>query len=533
MRGNDVGGCRVGNAAVRLVLAALLLSVALLGRQIHAAIPDSERQVLISIYNSMDGPNWSQSDGWMGSPGSECGWYGVHCNDGQTHISGIQLNDINMGGQIPDLSGLSEVQVISFMQNDYTSTGRISGPIPNLSTMGSLKYFHVAGHMLSGSLPSAESIPDSLTWLIVGRNSLTGSVPDYSARPNFWQLEAYSNQLSGTLPVAKKISNMRVISLENNRFSGAIPTPFAGPSIISYDVRENSLSGQLPDFDSYPALRAFHAADNHLSGVIPSLSQLPRLQILNLRNNALSGSIPSLDANPLFNTFDVSINELTGSLPSFENNKFIQYICAYNNQLSGEMPRSISHLEGLIIFDVHTNNLSGAISSVVGLAGLRQFDVSHNSLTGTPPRFSGNWSLEAVSLEGNKLSGQIPPFEADLFSLGYYNASFNELSGSFPDFSGPPLLKTVLISHNQFDGPIPSLAALPLHSLVAGYNAFTGDPPDLPPNWAAGYSRLCPNSLNPVPSADWDAATGIAPWYRDCADGLIFRTSFEEYEDQR
>ena len=45
----------------------------------QAAIPQSEREALISLYNATNGDDWTNSDSWTGAPGTECDWHGVTC----------------------------------------------------------------------------------------------------------------------------------------------------------------------------------------------------------------------------------------------------------------------------------------------------------------------------------------------------------------------------------------------------------------------------------------------------------------------
>ena len=41
----------------------------------------AEREALIALYNSTDGPNWTTNTGWLGESGTECTWYGITCQD--------------------------------------------------------------------------------------------------------------------------------------------------------------------------------------------------------------------------------------------------------------------------------------------------------------------------------------------------------------------------------------------------------------------------------------------------------------------
>ena len=38
---------------------------------VHAAIPTSERDALIALYNSTDGDNWNDNTNWLGAPGTD------------------------------------------------------------------------------------------------------------------------------------------------------------------------------------------------------------------------------------------------------------------------------------------------------------------------------------------------------------------------------------------------------------------------------------------------------------------------------
>lgn len=515
-RGNEADGRRVvqwAGAVARAAFAAFALIAVCLSNMARAAIPESERQALIDIYNTTGGDNWYFNEGWLGAAGTECSWQSVgtgphglissafvDCNEDETHVVNIYLNRNNLAGVLPDISAFTQ-----------------------------LRWFQAIENKLTGSLPPAEEIPSTLKLLMLSSNQLYGSIPDYSSRPSLYYLQLDSNNLSGALP---SLGQYLAFIAGKNQLTGSMPVPMGRSDMTVFEVGGNRIEGSIPDLSGFIRLYNFSVNDNILTGVIPNLSHNTSLSVFSVSGNVLTGVIPDLSNNPSLSVFDVSNNRLEGAVPSFSNNSLAARILVARNDLSGEMP-SITHLSHLVDIDVSRNQLSGEIPSIEGMESLTSFNASFNKFSGPSPRFSNSPLLGAIYLGHNELSGEFTPFGEGLDSLGYFDISYNELTGSFPDLSGVPALTRVVISHNQFRGPIPSLAALPIANLWAGYNAFTGDPPDLPPRWSVGDSRLCPNNLNPVPSADWDAATGIAPWYLDCADGLIFRTSFEDFEDQQ
>jgi len=71
----------------------LLLMLLLIGwvTTAQAVIPASERQVLIDLYNSTNGANWTNNTGWLGAVGTECSWYGITCDSTQSHVTNFTV----------------------------------------------------------------------------------------------------------------------------------------------------------------------------------------------------------------------------------------------------------------------------------------------------------------------------------------------------------------------------------------------------------------------------------------------------------
>ena len=67
---------RIANAALALASTAVTLFC---GGYAHAAVPITERAVLLDIYTSTNGAGWINSAGWNGASGTERSWYGVGC----------------------------------------------------------------------------------------------------------------------------------------------------------------------------------------------------------------------------------------------------------------------------------------------------------------------------------------------------------------------------------------------------------------------------------------------------------------------
>src|SRR3990172_3385325 len=108
-------------------LAVLLLSAL----PLFAAIPASERSALVALYQSAGGDGWTDRSGWLDSPGTECGWYGVTCDETESTVIDLSLWSNNLVGTIPEsINALPNLQGLSLAGNVLT------GPLP--STIGQL-----------------------------------------------------------------------------------------------------------------------------------------------------------------------------------------------------------------------------------------------------------------------------------------------------------------------------------------------------------------------------------------------------------
>ena len=237
-----------------VVFIALLVGLMAMGRGAWAfsctdvtEIPKTECEVLVDLYNSTDGANWTNNSGWN-ETNTPCSWYGVECSDG--HVTTIKLgmyrNGNNLNGSLPE----------------------------SLGNLSHLVWLCLETNKLSGSIPDSLSNLSGLMHLDLDRNQLSGSIPEWLGNlSNFYVIQLTSNQLSGSIPesLGNLSSYLEFLELGNNQLSGSIPESL----------------GNLSD------LRRLHLGGNQLSGSIPeSLGNLSRLQWLYLYNNELCGDIP-------------------------------------------------------------------------------------------------------------------------------------------------------------------------------------------------------------------------------------------------
>ena len=482
----------------------------------HAAIPATERQVLINLFTSFDASADLDSLGWNGPPGTECTWYGVTCDETGSHVTAINLSNglggpaftgtlpqslsalpallyfqvygNRLTGQLPDLTGLTSLTFFVVGSNQF------SGPLPSLRGLRSLTYLDAANNALTGSIPSLSDLT-SLDTLKLNNNQLTGSIPSLDALTSLTDLRLDNNQLTGSIPGLDALGSLTSLEVRNNSLSGAIPPLHGLSSLIVFSAANNTLTGPIPDFTDVATLESFDVHGNRLTGPIPPLNEL---RTLDVSGNRLTGSIPSLDE---LVSLSASDNQLSGTIPPLAGARNLQYFTANNNQLSGSIPVLPSTLisfsatrnqltgglpslpPALVAFNAHTNQLSGALPNLSGLRRLSIFSVSNNSLTGSLPSLDDLQSLAFFYVNNNKLTGTIPPLphnSSGRGSLVSLDVTGNRFTGSLPALDGQDRLVLLYADNNQLTGPIPSLEGLQaLAYAFLNDNQLTGTIPNL------------------------------------------------------
>lgn len=238
-------------------------------------IPQAECEALVALYDSTNGPNWTDSpgNGWNRTQ-APCQWADVNCDKG--HVNVVTRYKRNLVGILPDLSDLVMLAWLDLNQNH-----------------------------LSGTIPT--SLPAYLGYLNLTGNELTGSIPDLTAFTNLRTLELSDNQLSGFIPTPLP-ATLSTLRLGYNHLTGAIPISLPA-NLGTLDLPDNHLGGSIPA--NLPTLlRNLDLAQNQLSGSIPATLPM-HLNILKLQNNQLSGVIPGRVCL-VFRPPDLGYNKFTG-----------------------------------------------------------------------------------------------------------------------------------------------------------------------------------------------------------------------------
>lgn len=155
---------------------------------------DADRNVLVALFESTGGPDWTDNSGWM-SDQSLAEWYGVR-TDANGRVIDLNLHDNNLQGNlVPELNQLDGLEFLALSSN------QLSGSIPRgLGQLTNLKRLSLFENMLSGAIPPEIGQLAKLNDLWLNDNQLEGNIP----------------------PEIGQLTQLTWLSLNNNRLFGAI-----------------------------------------------------------------------------------------------------------------------------------------------------------------------------------------------------------------------------------------------------------------------------------------------------------------------
>jgi len=187
-----------------------------------------ERNALIELFNTMDGPNWGWHRDWCSSlPVGE--WEGVYTNE-KGYVYRIDLAGNSLRGQVSQaislLSRLEHLEILWLQANDLT------GPIPpEIKNLKNLKHLELWGTPLSGSIPEEMGELTHLEVLLLNSNpNLTGPIPPSIGNlTNLKWIRLSDCNLTGNIP--EEITRLHNLeypfeSWGNELLSGTVPPAF-------------------------------------------------------------------------------------------------------------------------------------------------------------------------------------------------------------------------------------------------------------------------------------------------------------------
>ena len=412
-----------------------------------AAPANTDREVLVALYNATDGANWTNSTNWLSDkpPGE---WHGVTTNSNGRVIE-LDLYGNQLSGSIPsELGNLANLTTLGLAVN------QLSGSIPSeLGNLANLTGLWLSANQLSGEIPSELRNLANLTILGLSSNQLSGAIPsELGNLANLTTLALSANQLSGAIPSELgNLTNLTGLGLAGNQLSGTIPSELGNLSnLTGLGLSYNQLSGSIPsELGNLANLTKLYLSANQLTGSIPSeLGNLANLTLLWLADNQLTGCVPAT----LQNVQDNDLNQL--GLPFCSAQALTDrdvLVALYNTTNGASWTYKTNWLSDRPLGEWH-----GVTTDAYGR--VTELNITHNQLSGPIPPELGNLSnLTRLLLYGNELSGSIPSELGNLSNLIGMTLGLNQLSGSIPSELGNlSNLTSLQLSSNQLSGPIPS-----------------------------------------------------------------------------
>ncbi|XVE66802.1 hypothetical protein DITRI_Ditri08aG0108600 [Diplodiscus trichospermus] len=224
--------------------------------------------------------------------------------------------------------------------------------------------------------------------------------------PDLAFFHANSNKFSGSVPDVSKLPYFYELDISNNVFSGAFPTTVVGVKDLSFlDIRFNFFTGTVPPQIFEKALAVLVINNNDLTAKLPENFGSTPVLYLTLANNKLTGPIPR------------SIRNLNSTL---------EEILLFNNKLSGCLPYELGFLKELKVFDVETNLLTGPLpSSLACLEKIELLNFANNLLYWeVPEELCALGNLANLSLSDNYFT-KVGPVCRKLIRNGVLNVRQN------------------------------------------------------------------------------------------------------------
>lgn len=425
-------------------------------------INEDDRNTLISMYESGNGPSWTRKSNWMTSQHVAL-WQGVTVDRSTGKVVRLDLSSNNIPVISMAISRLSSLIGLDLRHNKLTDSSIASlMPLKRLQSLR-LDYNEVT------TIPTEIGYMTELREFSISHNKLAGTIPaTVDCLENLVELDLSHNMLYGTITsnIGALIKLERLI-LNDNHLTGSIPSSvgyLAG--LREVNLKANRLTEAIPgDWTNLKHIRRINLSHNKLTESIPeSLFRLPHLIELDLSHNHLAGqvlpfAVPAADAtdaeDPSRSNQGKEVMEANPSNESAGTEKNAALSFATSRQISTIAKRGISMISST------TNTLLGSNSSSQDKSAERSseerskspetvfqmeiFDISHNKLSGflSARTFRHLKRLNVLNISNNQLTNM------HVHQTSHSVSHLDEL------FEGLDALTSIDLSFNQFVGPLP------------------------------------------------------------------------------
>ena len=268
----------------------------------------SEREILLNLYNALNGDSWYRNDFW-GSTASVCDWYGIGCIDGRVVEINLRGNNL-VGLPGPDLFYLGDLQIlwlysnpINFNFENIGSAVKLQDLRLDATNVHSLHGIGAASSLISldvrfsfvrGQFPEEILQLTNLRSLSMGGNGMIGKLPSsFASLPFLTSLLLQSNELTGRLPAFDNMNFLKYLDLSNNALTGSISKKIfdklSTTENVTLDLANNQLTGVVPEeLDRFSGL-TIYLRDNRILGLPVTLCDNTRWNLGDVGNYGCDG----------------------------------------------------------------------------------------------------------------------------------------------------------------------------------------------------------------------------------------------------
>ena len=296
---------------------------------------ESDRAVLVALYNATDGPNWTGNTHWLSNePLSE--WRGVGVND-DGRVTALWLFGNQLTGEIP-----AELGDLAQLTGLYLHGNELNGPIPSwLVNLTELRELSLWSNRLTGTIPPEVAPAQDRAALVVLYLQTDG--PNWTDNTNWARSREPLSEWHG-------VSTDEQGRVEELRLSA------------------NGLNGTIgAELGVLTRLTGLYLNDNELTGTIPpELENLTQLQVFDIRNTGLC-----VTADSELHTWIATIQDFQGTATCGASNLLANFVNGNNGAFNSRVYLwNPSESSGGVTVRVFTLPLTGGLAQELTAAPL-------------------------------------------------------------------------------------------------------------------------------------------------------------------